>query len=366
MRRWKLILYSVLICLPAALLVAGGVCFVVSEVPRAVHRELTRIGLEYREIAAELAADPGRADYSGGRMRGWRQSGRIGEAPWGAEVGFDKEGLRTRVWVKTGGREWRAVEVEAIRPFPYEPVFYGGGALVALVLVGLSWLAVHCFVRFMRERDDFLAATAHDLTTPLVGMRRMIGRDDSEARRLNERMLLIVSNVKDFLRLGGRRRPPVLVRCDLAELVREAYRLFDADYEDSEGGAVVFDFSRLGGGPAVVLADEAMTLQVLWNLFGNDLKYAAPYGGVRVALERDGTRVKVRFIDEGLGMTPRQMRRAFDRYYRARTVLETGKGGFGIGLCTARGFARAMGGELEVCRNAPRGCIFTLSLPAAF
>ena len=59
------------------------------------------------------------------------------------------------------------------------------------------------------------------------------------------------------------------------------------------------------------------------------------------------------------------MRRAFDRYYRARTALESGKGGFGIGLCTAREFARDMGGNLAVRRNEPRGCIFTLTLPAA-
>jgi signal transduction histidine kinase len=69
--------------------------------------------------------------------------------------------------------------------------------------------------------------------------------------------------------------------------------------------------------------------------------------------------------DEGQGMTKRQMKKAFDRYYRSRTVLESGKGGFGIGLCTAREFARSMGGDLTVRANSPHGCVFTLSLPAA-
>ena len=40
-------------------------------------------------------------------------------------------------------------------------------------------------------------------------------------------------------------------------------------------------------------------------------------------------------------------------------------GSSGIGLCTAREFARAMGGDLSVRANSPHGCIFTLSLPAA-
>ena len=83
-----------------------------------------------------------------------------------------------------------------------------------------------------------------------------------------------------------------------------------------------------------------------------------------VRFAQEGKFVKVEFVDEGQGMTPRQMKKAFDRYYRARTVLQSGKGGFGIGLCTAREFARAMGGDLTVRANAPHGCVFTLVLPA--
>jgi signal transduction histidine kinase len=50
-----------------------------------------------------------------------------------------------------------------------------------------------------------------------------------------------------------------------------------------------------------------------------------------------------------------------DRY----TILsKLGKGGFGIGLTTARDFARAMGGDLTIKANAPNGCVFTLTLPA--
>ena len=106
-----------------------------------------------------------------------------------------------------------------------------------------------------------------------------------------------------------------------------------------------------------------MALQILWNLFGNDLKYAAPYGKVTVRFGRADGLITVEFADEGPGMTPWQMKRAFDRYYRARTVLESGKGGFGIGLCTAREFARAMGGDLTVRANDPKGCVFALSFP---
>lgn len=358
MRR-RLVLFSVLVCLPAVLLIGGGAALVVAHVPRAIRVEPSRIGRAYREVAEAMAARPDGSATVAERRPGWRQAGKVEGLPWG----YVASGETATVWLRRGARDWRLVDVPALRPFPYALVFYGGGGLVALALAALSALAVVCLVRFARARDDFLAATAHDLTTPLVGLRFMVGRDDAEARRLVERLLLIVGNVTDFLRLGGRRRPPARTVFDLAARVQEAYRLFADDYAEEASGPVAF--ADAPASARTVCADETLTLQILWNLFGNDLKYAAPYGRVAVRFRRAGACVCVDFADEGQGMTAWQRRRAFDRHYRARTVLTSGKGGFGIGLCTARAFARAMGGDLTVRANSPTGCVFTLALPAA-
>ena len=357
----RALLFSVLLALPSALIVGVGGWLIAREVPRLVKYEPVRIGREYRERAEEMAQSKSSGAWKAIERRvGWRQVGKIEGRPWGYAV----DRRRVTVWLATGqGRTCLVREDDALRPYPYALVFYGGGALTAAVLLGLSAFAILCLRRYMKERDDFLAATAHDLTTPLVGMRLLIGRNDAEAKRLNERMLLIVNNIKDFMRRGGVRRPPHPKPMDPVALTDEAYRLFAADYEDAESGAVAFEAARAG--VPRVLADETMTLQILWNLFGNDLKYAAPHGKVAVRFAADGRFVRIAFVDEGQGMTARQMKRAFDRYYRAKTVLEAGKGGFGIGLCTARDFARAMGGDLTVAANVPKGCVFTLSLPAA-
>lgn len=355
MKRWRLALYAALIFLPAVLIVSCGAWYIAVNVPRLIRYEPRRIGRSYREIAENLFDHSELATYRGERRKNWHQVGKINGYPWGYSV----EGDRTWVWHQVGKRQCQAMDVEPIRPIPYAWIFYCGGTFVGVVLLGLSALAVACLVRFLRERDDFMAATAHDLTTPLVGMRMMIGRNDEEARRLNERMLLIVSNLRDFLRLGGRRNPPRLVPVDVGEACREAYQLFGDDYRDILGGDVPITVKT----SRKALADATLLTQVFWNLFGNDLKYAAPYGQVQVEIgERDG-RVIVDFADQGQGMTAFQRRHAFDRYYRAKTAMESGKGGFGIGLCTARELVRSMGGELTVRANSPSGCVFGLTLP---
>ena len=354
MKNARLFWNSVLISLPAVMLVAAVAYFLFDKVPEFERNEQRRMTQEYREKAVEAkASGRGEAfDFSESGLK--RGDLKITKEPWGYE--------RDCVWYFKGGKSYR-LKVEPVEGFDFRMVFYPAGALVSLLFIALTVFCVRYFWKFVKSRDDFLAATAHDLTTPLVGLRMMIGRNDDEAKKLNERMLLIVSNIKDFLKLGGRRRKPQPKAFDVVALTKEAYRLFAADYEDSESGGVEFSDERAGCPFHMVTADETMTLQILWNLFGNDVKYAAPYGKVSVRFVAEGKFVKVEFVDEGQGMTSEQMKRAFDRYYRAKTVLQSGKGGFGIGLCTAREFARAMGGDLTVAANCPKGCVFTLKLP---
>lgn len=239
---------------------------------------------------------------------------------------------------------------------------------VVFGLIFTTFAGVKFFVDYIRTRDDFMAATAHDLTTPLVAMRYMIGKNDAEALTLCERMTRLVANIKDFLRLGGKRPKAGIEKFDLVKAYEEAYSLFRDDYRDVFDGRDV-PFRRGEGvpreGPIFVTGDETMAVQIIWNLLGNDLKYAAPHGKVEVIVDAKDDFVEVRFADEGQGMTSKEMRRAFDRYYRAKTVLVSGKGGFGIGLPTAKEFAEAMGGGLSVKANRPRGCVFTLVLKRA-
>lgn len=361
MRDARLFWNALLLSLPAVALVAGGTFFIFDKVPELIKNEKTRIREEYR-VHAEALKD-GEVDPSA-LVPGFKPSSpmrnvyKMKPGRWGFEPGE-----KTSVVWYDDRRTVRAFEVGKIEPFDFGLLFYVAGAFFMVVFVAMTAFGIRYFWKFARERDDFLAATAHDLTTPLVGLRYAIGRSEEDSRCLNERMLRLVENIKDFLKLGGRRKP-AKEPFDVMRAYREAYSLFAADYRDIFGGADVEVACEGAGDAFTAIGDETLAVQIMWNLLGNDLKYAAPHGPVRVVFSRRGRYVLVSFIDGGQGMTPRQMRKAFDRYYRAGTVLESGKGGFGIGLCTAREFALSMGGDLTVCANDPKGCIFTLSLPS--
>jgi len=386
---WRLFRSVAALSLPTVVVVALGVRFLVEDVPVIVRDEKARVLAATERAAKAMRDEPLSADFVWERGQGVvRGVAQFGDYPadmswkdWNPESGTkrrDMWGWRSfdggrLVWARgVGEKDGDAVYVRwtDIEERDYASMFYLFVPLFLLVLVGITFLGARFFVDYVRSRDDFLAAAAHDLTTPLVGLRYAIGRDDGDARALNERMLRLVANVKDFLRLGGRRPKPRSAAIDLLKCYDEAYALFREDYRDLFDGAdvpvEVDGAPRVEGSALPARGDETLVVQILWNLLGNDLKYAAPHGAVRVRFSTDGGMAKVAFLDEGPGMAPREMRRAFDRYYRAKTVLESGKGGFGIGLCTALEFAESMGGGLSVRANSPRGCIFTLSLPSGF
>lgn len=375
---WKLVRNIGSLCLPTAIVAILGLYFLIDRVPDIIRNEHRRVQAEYREQALDLKARPEVGfPVVRGKSGHWVKDRKMAPGYWGSvPEGCPVQGMamgsvpkgKTLVWYVDEKDVCTAKLVETIEEVDFCFIFWVCGTFVLALLVVLTWMGVRYFVNYVRGRDDFLAATAHDLTTPLVGMRYTIGRNDREATVLNERMIRLVENIKDFLRLGGRRPQPKPARIDLVKCYKEAYSLFRDDYRDLfEGRDVSLDVGTdpCDEGSVPVIADETMTVQILWNLLGNDLKYAAPYGSVRARISQAGQKVLFELIDEGKGMSAAEMRHAFDRYYRARSVLQSGKGGFGIGLCTARDFAEAMGGSLTVRANHPQGCIFTFSLPVA-
>lgn len=344
-----------LICLPAVcatLLSVGGYLKIV---PLYEEQDRDRVFGEYRRVAENLQDNPELGAGVIPEKRGtWRT---LKPGRWG----YWEAGDYTTVWYAEGARV-QSLTMPKVDPFPVAKLLFALMGLSLILFWGLTLAGCWTFRNSVKERDDFVAATAHDLTTPLVALRRLIGRDDDEAKVLAERMMRLVQNLTDFLKLGGKRPAPEMKPVDLRKAYEDAYALFREDYRWHFGGK---DVAVEGPASLMAAADETMVVQVLWNLLANDLKYAAPYGSVAVRFADAGDAVTVSFVDAGKGLTPNERVRIFDRYYRAKSVMKAGKGGFGIGLCTAREFARAMGGDLTVAANEPQGCVFTLTLRRA-
>jgi two-component system sensor histidine kinase KdpD len=112
-----------------------------------------------------------------------------------------------------------------------------------------------------------------------------------------------------------------------------------------------------------VLADPALLERSLANLTANALRYSPVDRTVRVEAGAIGTRIDLRVIDSGPGVPPAQRDQVFEPFQRLGD--NPTDAGVGLGLAVARGFVRALGGELELDDTPGGGLTAVISLPRA-
>jgi hypothetical protein len=107
--------------------------------------------------------------------------------------------------------------------------------------------------------------------------------------------------------------------------------------------------------------DRRRVEQVVTNLVGNSLKFAATGSEVEIRGWFDGPVALLAVRDEGAGIAPDDRRRIFDRFFRVSGHEPIT--GTGLGLPIARELAREMGGDLDVASVPGSGSSFVLALP---
>jgi signal transduction histidine kinase len=109
-------------------------------------------------------------------------------------------------------------------------------------------------------------------------------------------------------------------------------------------------------------ADRSRLDQVLTNLLSNAIKFGAGTAvEVTASAERDTARLQV--TDHGIGISPVEQARIFDRF--ARAVAVDNYGGLGLGLYICRTIVEGHGGTIQVESEPGRGASFTVDLPRA-
>jgi signal transduction histidine kinase len=119
-------------------------------------------------------------------------------------------------------------------------------------------------------------------------------------------------------------------------------------------------------GASSVMADRGRLVQVLMNLVRNAITHT-PEGGL-VAIEvrpLEAGPVEVSVSDTGLGISPEDTEKIFDRFYRTDESRSRATGGFGLGLAIAREMVHAMGGRIAVDSTPGQGSRFTVTLSRA-
>lgn len=118
--------------------------------------------------------------------------------------------------------------------------------------------------------------------------------------------------------------------------------------------------------PNIMLhADNDMCQTILRNLLSNAIKFTPEGKSIYVSVHTEGDFAVVRVKDEGCGMSDEELSRLFHKdthFSKYGTAREEGSG---LGLMICSGFAKRLGGKLEVQSTEGVGSIFDVYIPLA-
>jgi signal transduction histidine kinase len=225
------------------------------------------------------------------------------------------------------------------------------------------------------EREELVAVVSHELRTPLtviagfnklllserVGpltgeQRRFLTESERSCRRLDA----FIGNLIEAARQAAAEGPLPLCEASLEASVRGVVESLRPLLEQRGLRAEL----RLDPAAARARFHPLRIEQVLTNLIGNAIRYAAKGGCIELETRAVGDRVEIAVSDDGPGVPAAEREQIFRPWVRGGDPRE---GGLGLGLAICKRIVEAHGGTIAV-GDAPRGgsrFCFTLPLAAA-
>ncbi len=223
-------------------------------------------------------------------------------------------------------------------------------------------------------KSEFLSTAAHELRTPMasiLGFSEVLLHQDVEAEaqreflgiiyKQSQLMAKILDELLDLARIEARRGKDFRYsKVCLQELAEDLAKSF---IPPQGRGPLELDLPEQ---KLEVIADSGKLRQAVLNVLSNAYKYSPGGGPVVLGVEvqnRTGAKPRtcIHIIDHGIGMTPEQLARVCERFYRADTSGKTS--GTGLGMSIVKEIIDLHGGELSISSEVNFGTRVSLCLP---
>lgn len=252
-----------------------------------------------------------------------------------------------------------------------------GTLFFVLVLAGIVWISAW-LVREMRlnqRQRAFLDAVTHEMKTPLAALRLYVETlakhdPDLEKRRhflarMGEDLDRLDRTVDQVLAAARAEEPgvrPVRDPVALRELLEGCVTELRERYALTDGAVRLVCAESIGR----VQGNASELVVVFRNLLENAVKYSEAPVDVSVRVAGRGESVEVAIVDRGIGIDQVELRKIFQRFYRAGRDVQRTAAGLGLGLFIVRNLVRRQGGRV-VARSdgSGKGSRFVVTLRAA-
>lgn len=224
--------------------------------------------------------------------------------------------------------------------------------------------------RLKKERNEFLASIAHELSTPLtylIGYTKVASRSDiSEEERgyylsilteESERLKELVKNLLDLAKMD-----------ENSFTITKSFFWADAYFQNILN--LVLPAFQMKGltitlncpNDFQIYADPLRLEQIVLNLLDNAKKYSSAHTEVTVTVLQKSNHTVIAIADRGIGIPSNEIPFIFDKLYRVEKSRARSLGGSGIGLAVVKELVEAHGGYIQVSSTLGQGSTFTITI----
>jgi len=234
-------------------------------------------------------------------------------------------------------------------------------------------------------KSDFVAFVAHELKNPMTSIKGYtdlmsagaVGPiSDMQSTFLNtiktnvERMSTLVSDLNDNSKLEAGRLRLDYKAVEVPPLLDETVRSLKRQIEEKKQTVETVMPEKL----PLIWADRIRVVQVLVNLLSNSYKYTPEGGHLEVGAEESANHwdpngaarvVHIWVKDNGLGMTPEDQKKLFQKFFRSDDAEARKSPGTGLGLNITKSLIELQGGKIWFESEFRAGTTFHITVPVA-
>ncbi|MFD2370833.1 sensor histidine kinase [Brevibacillus sp. GCM10020057] len=234
---------------------------------------------------------------------------------------------------------------------------------------GINHMAVQ--LREMEQlRQEFISNVSHEIQSPLTsisGFARALQNDNlSREERQHyleiiemesERLSKISENLLKLTSLEGKHHPMERVPYSLDQQLRAVVLACEPQWMAKEL-ELELELERV-----TIVADQEMLMQVWTNLISNSIKFTPSGGRLQIRLQGGEREVAVHITDTGIGISPADQERVFERFFKADKSRSRTGGGSGLGLSIVKKIVELHEGRITLQSELGAGTTFTVTLP---
>lgn len=223
-----------------------------------------------------------------------------------------------------------------------------------------------------RAKNEFVSLASHQLQTPLTAIKwllqvlllkeKMTKQQHSlieEALESNERMIRLVD---DFLNVSRLDMGTIVANSQKTDFIKFTENLVIEARILAKERRQTIKFIKPKNKLTVYL-DKNLISQVILNLLSNAIRYSDPKKKIVITIKKLAKTVEISIKDQGIGISKKDQKKLFAKFFRTDRASEYSTTGSGLGLYMIKKIIKVCKGHIKINSRPGKGSTFTVTLP---